>query len=132
MSDRVFLEKTVDSLDAKNRIGLRPDLTWWDGRSCQFVGDAKYKNVTDKRVPNADLYQLLAYVTALDLPGGLLIYAQGEANEGTFSVRHSKRRLEVAALDLTGRLDQVLDRVRDLAERVKGLRDEAKALRTAA
>ena len=132
VSDRVFLEKTVDSLDAKNRIGLRPDLTWWDGPSCSFVGDAKYKKLTDKTVPNADLYQLLAYVTALDLPGGLLIYAQGEANEGTYRVRHSNKRLEVAALDLTGRLDEVLDRVRDLAERVKRLRDEAKAVRAAA
>ena len=132
VSDRVFLEKTVDSLDAKNRIGLRPDLTWWDGPSCLFVGDAKYKNVTGGSVPNADLYQLLAYVTALDLPGGLLIYAQGEANEGTYHVRHSNKRLEVAALDLTGRLDEVLDRVRDLAKRVKRLRDEARGVRAAA
>ena len=132
VSDRVFLEKAIDSLDAKNRIGLRPDLTWWDGRSCLFVGDAKYKKLTDKTVPNADLYQLLAYVTALDLPGGLLVYAQGQEYEETYSVRHSQKRLEVAALDLSGTLDAVLRRVRDLAERVKRLRDEAKALRAAA
>ena len=132
LTDRVFLEKNIDSLDAKNRIGLRPDLTWWDGRSCLFVGDAKYKKLTDKTVPNADLYQLLAYVTALDLPGGLLVYAQGQEYEETYSVRHSQKRLEVAALDLSGTLDAVLRRVRDLAERVKRLRDEAKALRAAA
>ena len=30
-------------------------------------------------MPNADLYQLLAYTTALNLPGGLLVYAKGEA-----------------------------------------------------
>ena len=132
VSDRVFLEKTVDSLDAKNRIGLRPDLTWWDGPSCLFVGDAKYKKLTDKTVPNADLHQLLAYVTALDLPGGLLVYAQGQEYEETYSVRHSQKRLEVAALDLSGTLDEVLDRVRDLAESVKRLRDAAKALRAAA
>ena len=34
--------------------------------------------VGESNVPNADLYQLLAYATALDLPGGLLIYAKGE------------------------------------------------------
>ena len=61
-----------------------------------------------------------------------MIYAQGEANEGTYRVRYSNKRLEVAALDLTGTLDEVLDRVRDLAERVKGLRDEARAVRAAA
>ena len=132
VSDRVFLERNIDSLDDEGGIGLRPDLTWWDGRSCLFVGDAKYKKLTDKTVPNADLHQLLAYVTALDLPGGLLVYAQGEAHEGAYRVRHSNKRLEVAALDLTGRLDEVLDRVRDLAERVKRLRDEARAVRAAA
>ena len=132
VSDRVFLETNIDSLDAKNRIGLRPDLTWWDGPSCLFVGDAKYKNITGESVPNADLYQLLAYVTALDVPGGLLIYAQGEAEAGTHRVRHSGKRLEVAALDLSGTLDAVLRRVCDLAESVKRLRGEAKALRAAA
>ena len=132
VSDRVFLETNIDGLDAKNRIGLRPDLTWWDGPSCLFVGDAKYKNITGESVPNADLYQLLAYVTALDVPGGLLIYAQGEAEAGTHRVRHSGKRLEVAALDLSGTLDAVLRRVCDLAESVKRLRGEAKALRAAA
>ena len=132
VSDRVFLEKKIDSLDDKDGIRLRPDLTWWDGRSCLFVGDAKYKNLTREKVPNADLYQLLAYVSALDVPGGLLIYAQGEAEAGTYRVRHSGKRLEVAALDLSGTLDEVLGRVREVAIRAKALRDEAQALRTAA
>ena len=82
---------------------LRPDLTWRDGSRCTFVGDVKYKQ-TDNGVPNADLYQLLAYTTALDLPGGLLIYAQGERKPSTHTVRHSGKRLEVAALDLSGTL----------------------------
>ena len=96
-----------------------------------FVGDAKYKRVTVESVPNADLYQLLAYVTALDLPGGLLVYAEGQADTA-YPVRHSGKRLEVAALDLSGTLDEVLDRVRDLAVKVTALRDEALALRRAA
>ena len=86
---RHFCEKSIPSLDDGGHIHLRPDLTWWDGGSCVFVGDAKYKNVLGQRVPNSDLYQLLAYVTALDLPGGLLIYAHGEADVGTFLSRHS-------------------------------------------
>ncbi len=83
-------------------------------------------------MPNADLYQLLAYVTALNLPGGLLIYAQGKAETATYTVRNSGRRLEVAALNLGGSLDAVLKRVDVLAERVKALRDEAIALDRAA
>ena len=95
-----------------------------------FVGDAKYKDLTDERAPNADLYQLLAYATALDLPGGLLVYAEGE--DATYHVRHSGKRLEVAALDLSGTLEAVLERVGEVANRAKALRNEALRLRPAA
>ncbi|MXZ92325.1 MAG: hypothetical protein F4W95_08485 [Chloroflexi bacterium] len=114
-------------LDETERVRLEPDLSWWDGPTCVFVGDAKYKNLTGHRIPNADLYQMIAYATALDLPGGLLIYAQDEAEPREYRVRHSGRRLEVAALDLAGTLDQALNRVRELSEKVMALRDEALA-----
>ena len=132
VSSHVFLEKEIRSLDKEGQVRLRPDLTWWDGGACTFVGDAKYKNIADERVPNADVYQLLAYVTALDLPGGMLVYAKGEADTATYRVRHSGRRLEVTALDLSGTLDDVLDRVDDIAGTVRGLRDAARALGRAA
>ena len=132
LTERVFREKNIDTLDEDGKVKLRPDLTWWHGRECQFVGDAKYKGIENESVPNADLYQLLAYVTALNLPGGLLIYAQGKAETATYTVRNSGRRLEVAALNLGGSLDAVLKRVDVLAERVKALRDEAIALDRAA
>ena len=79
--DRLSGEYRVH-LDEANRVGLKPDLSWWDGRVCTFVGDAKYKRTKDMRVPNADLYQMLAYATALDLPGGLLVYAEGDTEGG--------------------------------------------------
>ena len=132
LTERVFREKNIDTLDVDGKVHLRPDLTWWHGRDCQFVGDAKYKGIENESVPNADLYQLLAYVTALNLPGGLLIYAQGKGETATYTVRNSGRRLEVAALNLGGSLDAVLKRVDVLAERVKALRDEAIALDRAA
>ena len=132
VSSHVFLEKEIRSLDQEGQVRLRPDLTWWDGGACTFVGDAKYKNIAGERVPNADVYQLLAYVTALDLPGGMLVYAEGESDTATYRVRHSGKRLEVTALDLSGTLDDVLDRVDDIAGRVRGLRDEALGLGRAA
>ena len=49
---------------------LQPTYSWATPSTSAFVNE---------RVPNADLYQLLAYATALDLPGGMLIYAEGEA-----------------------------------------------------
>ncbi len=132
VSANAFLEKSIDSLDEGKRVGLRPDLTWWRGGQCVFVGDAKYKRIRYESVPNADLYQLFAYVTALDLPGGLLVYAQGEATPENYIARHSGKRLEVAALDLSGTLTEVLDRVHILAHKVKQLRVKALATPQAA
>ena len=114
------------TLDREGRVSLRPDLTWWDGPDCLFVGDAKYKNLTGERVPNADLYQMLSYATALGLPGGLLIYAQGEADTASYTVRGSGTRLEVAALDLTGTLEEILEAVRQMAKSVVRFRNEAR------
>ena len=132
ISERAFLERSIPSLDEEGQVHLRPDLTWWDSGVCRFVGDAKYKNVTSKSEPNSDLYQLLAYVTALGLPGGLVIYAQGEPDKAVHRVRRSGKSLEVAALDLSGPLDHVLNRVESLAARVRALRDEALVMSLAA
>ena len=114
------------TLDESRRVTLEPDLTWWDGPTCTFVGDAKYKNLTGRRVPNSDLYQMLSYATALDLPGGLLVYAQGEVDDEFYEVRHSGRRLQVASLDLAGTLEDVLKKVRRIADQVVLLRDAAR------
>ena len=104
-----------------SRIRLKPDISWWDGPRCTFVGDAKYKHI--ESVPNADLYQLLAYATALDLPGGLLIYAKGERRPASYRVRHAGKYLEIAEVDLTSDADALLSRMRKLAKRVERIRD---------
>ena len=111
--------------DADRKARMYPDLSWWDGEVCTFVGDAKYKKISDCSAPNADLYQMLAYATALDLPGGLLIYAKGEADAATYQVKHTNKRLEVAALDLSGTLEQILEGVNDIARKIESMRDEA-------
>ena len=122
-----FGEKSIDSLDYGGRIHLRPDLTWWEGGHWVFVGDAKYKRIADHRIPNADLYQLLAYATALGLPGGLLIYAEDETEIGDreYVARHCGKRLEVATLDLSGTLEEALARVKILSRKVTALRGGA-------
>lgn len=119
----------VDSKDKVGKVWIRPDLVWREGGGYSFVGDVKYKNLTNKSVPEEDLYQLLAYVTALDLPGGMLIYAQGEAEVADYTVRHCGKTLKVAALDLSGTLEQTLGRVRKLALDIKALRADARATR---
>ena len=119
--------------DDDKKAWLKPDLSCWeDSDTCSFVGDAKYKDLTGKRAENADLYQLLAYATALNLPGGLLIYAQGDAKLEKYSVRYADRQLEVAALDLSGTLDDIRSRVTEIADHVKTLRKKALAAKAAA
>ena len=124
VSERVFGQHAVDSLDEEGRVPLRPDLTWRDGARCTFVGDVKYKRV-DAGVPNADLYQLLSYATALGLPGGLLIYAHGEPVPAVHTVRRCGKRVEVVAVDLSVSLEETLATVGDLAQRVAALRRAA-------
>ncbi|MCY4412499.1 MAG: hypothetical protein OXC27_18745 [Caldilineaceae bacterium] len=116
------------TLAEEDTVQLKPDLSWWDGDTCMFVGDAKYKKIVHSSVPNADLYQMLAYTTALDLPGGLLIYAQGEDEAATYKIRNTCKQLEVVALDLSGSLEKILDRVKAIAHRIEFLRDEARRL----
>ena len=128
VSERTFGESSIPSLDEGGRVHLRPDLVWRDGSSCVFVGDAKYKNITGKAVPESDIYQMLAYLTALNLPGGLLVYAKGEAENRVYRVRHTGKAIEVASLDLRGRLEDILADVGRLACRVRALRDEALSL----
>ena len=133
VSDRTLrsddeLGRSRISLAEDGRIRLEPDLSWWDGPRCTFVGDAKYKHIKSN-VPNADLYQLLAYATALDLPGGLLIYAKGERRPASYRVRHAGKCLEIAEVDLTSDADALLFRMRKLAKRVERIRDAGRLAR---
>ena len=62
-------------LDKGRNVAIRPDLLFRSAGSDRFVADIKYKLSDDSAGgPNADLYQLLAYTTALNLPEGMLIY----------------------------------------------------------
>jgi 5-methylcytosine-specific restriction enzyme subunit McrC len=108
-------------LDAAEHVALRPDLSWWvDGRPV-FVGDVKYKRIAVEGIENADLYQLLAYTVATQLPGGLLIYAAGEAGEVTHTVAANGKELHVRTIDISREPEQVIRRVDELAQMVRGL-----------
>jgi 5-methylcytosine-specific restriction enzyme subunit McrC len=114
------------TLDQAGALSLEPDLSWWDGGRCTFVGDVKYKRTTFGE--HADLYQLLAYATAAQLPGGLLVYAAGDdpsAPDAAHDV--DGKTLHVAALDLALPPNQLLSQVALLAQRIKRMRSLARA-----
>lgn len=109
-----------DRLDEERLKKIKPDLLFYRDGSARFVADVKYK-LTDEEATgqDADLYQLLAYTTALGLPEGALIYcsdARGEPAVSSIRVRHSDKELHTYAVDLSGTPDEVGENMRALAD----------------
>jgi 5-methylcytosine-specific restriction enzyme subunit McrC len=102
-------------LDDARRVLLRPDLSWWEGQRCVFVGDVKYKRINSASVLHPDLYQLLAYTVATGLASGLLIYAAGEGEATTHVLSPARKRLQVTAVDLTQTPDDILRQIAAIA-----------------
>lgn len=88
-------------LDEAAAIRMKPDLVLYeaDGTPSAVV-DAKYKAEKRGGYPDADLYQMLAYCTALRLPEGHLVYAKGNAAHAAHQVRHAGVVIHQYALDL--------------------------------
>ena len=107
-------------LDEADAIRLEPDLSWWNGGRCRFVGDAKYKR-PPQGFQHADIYQMLAYCTAANLPSELLVYAAGEAEPGIHRIKHAGKTIEVVSLDISGPPETILVGVCRIAQRVRSL-----------
>ena len=112
-------------LDEGGRIDVEPDLSWWAPSSAaggaalpRFVGDAKYKKLDAPGFRHSDIYQMLAYCIAADLPSGLLVYAGGEDIDSEYRINHVGKAIEVATLNLTGAPEDILGEVGRLAKRV--------------
>lgn len=121
LTEREFPANKRRPFDKNNKIGIKPDLSWRKAGTCVFAGDAKYKRIKYQHAPNADVYQLLAYSTALDLPGGILIYAEGERDPAMYEVRNAGKQLEVFALDLGGEPADLLEQISKLADLVRAM-----------
>jgi 5-methylcytosine-specific restriction enzyme subunit McrC len=109
-------------LDHARAVRLEPDLSWWEGSVCVFVGDLKYKRVDVRGIKNSDLYQLLAYTVATGLSTGLLIYAAGEGEPAAHEIVEIGKRLEVVTLDLSRGPRALLAQIAELAESVRRMR----------
>lgn len=98
-------------LDVGRHIRIRPDFVWYRGGEPAVVADAKYKVERPQGFPDADLYQLLAYCTVLDLPDGHLIYASGSTESRTYQVRGAPVVLHCHTLDLDAPPDGLLRQI---------------------
>ncbi|MGW2889022.1 McrC family protein [Streptomyces griseoruber] len=106
-------------LDEAAAIRMKPDLVLYgpDGVPCAVV-DAKYKAQKRGGFPDADLYQMLAYCTALGLPEGHLVYAKGNASHAAHTVRHAGIVIHQHALDLDQEPASLLTDIEEVTQRL--------------
>ncbi|MFE6908560.1 McrC family protein [Streptomyces erythrochromogenes] len=108
-------------LDEAAAIRIKPDLVLYgpDG-ALHAVVDAKYKAEKREGFPDADLYQMLAYCTALGLPTGHLVYAKGNAAHVAHTVRRAGIVIHQHALDLDQDPPGLLADVEEVADLLIG------------
>ncbi|MFJ3552381.1 McrC family protein [Streptomyces sp. NPDC090114] len=106
-------------LDEADAIRMKPDFVLYGPESTpRAVADAKYKAEKTGGYPDADLYQMLAYCTALGLRDGHLVYAKGNAGHAAHRVRHAGIVLHQHALDLDQNPAGLLADVAEVAARM--------------
>lgn len=98
--DGVVRTPLAAHLDHASRLLIKPDLVWLRDGTPIAVVDAKYKQERPAGYPEADVYQMLAYCTALRLPRGHLVYARGGAEPARHTVLGSGVEIHCHALDL--------------------------------
>ncbi|WP_419917646.1 McrC family protein [Candidatus Poriferisocius sp.] len=131
LGEHAFPRGSQLCLDEAGSIRMHPDLSWWQGKQCRFIGDVKYKQTDDGMGKHADLYQLLAYVTAAGLDEGLLIYAAGESEPATHEIPMAGKRLRVETLNLAATPEEILGQVEQIANYIKHTAFDMSAIRVA-
>lgn len=106
-------------LDEAADVPMKPDFVWERDGLPLVVADAKYKREKPSGYPNADLYQMLSYCTALGLGEGHLIYAKGETQPQVHSIIGADVKIVCHALDLEGDRGAVLEQVEVIARQAK-------------
>lgn len=90
-------------LDRDRRVAIRPDLLVSRHGRPTLVADCKYKRVREDTVHHHDVYQTLAYCTALGLDRGMLLYPKHEAPDlAAIAIRNRDIVIRQVALDLGG------------------------------
>jgi 5-methylcytosine-specific restriction enzyme subunit McrC len=108
-------------LDDDGRVRIKPDLVWYHHGRTAAVIDAKYKAEKPAGFPDADLYQLLAYCTALNLDTGHLVYAKGNEPATTHRMANTGISVVQHTLDLDAEPDALQGQVQQLADYINQL-----------
>lgn len=120
-------QDTAHHLDHDRVVSLQPDFLHYRTTALgtdrpDAVADAKYKIEDRPGAHNQDLYQMLAYCTALGLPVGHLVYAGGTAGRHTHQVIGSSGiRIMQHALDLSQPSGVLLNQIAEIAALMIGI-----------
>lgn len=84
-------------------VRIRPDITIRAGHSVTAIVDAKYKRRFDV-YDNPDVYQMLAYATALKCPRTFLVFPTSECErDGPVEIVNSSVTVEIRRIDISDR-----------------------------
>ena len=119
----------ISYLDVDETVKLKPDISWVQHGVTRAVADLKYKSLEVKELPNADVYQMLAYSMALGLKSGHLVSAAGNEEPSVKRVRHAGIEIVTWTLPLDLEPQDLLDAVRALGHNI--VEWEPKTLATA-
>lgn len=97
------------TLDHSNAVHMRPDLVISENHRPAIVADCKYKMLTTGEHRHHDLYQLLAYCTALRVANVVLVYPRHLVDiDSENAIRGSDVRIREVSVDLSGTADAIL------------------------
>jgi 5-methylcytosine-specific restriction enzyme subunit McrC len=104
------------SLDTDDTVRMKVDVVHLVDGVPRIIADAKYKLESSAgSYPNADQYQVLAYCTALQVPVGWLVYAEGSRGAVLRQVRNTGISIVEYPLDLSAPPLNLLEQVAALA-----------------
>ncbi len=98
---------------------IRPDVLVFREECPVLVIDAKWKRLKRGQPETSDLYQMLAYCTALGVPRANLVYPGKRDRVWTFSLRETAKEVSVHTLTVTASPAQCLRSLRRLGQSLR-------------
>lgn len=121
LAHSLLLEDQVrTTLDHGDTVHMRPDIVISTHRRPMLVADCKYKALATGEHRHHDLYQILAYCTALRIDTGTLIYPRHLVDiDTTLSIRGNGVQIHEISIDLRGTPEEIGEQFDALALRVQ-------------
>lgn len=108
------------ALDTRGSVPIRPDMVIRLGNRNLVVADCKYKRLDAGQHKQQDLYQMLAYCTALGVERGILVYPQHLVpTTERLAILGTRVQIEEHSLALSGSPESLVQEIRRLARTVR-------------